>query len=323
MPLKSAAILRWTGRGRLADLQSSAEFVLQSNAVRGRVHTIGNSIVVEGPEPLGVALLLGNMPGVSWVAAGGSARTFRELSAVSGALAKKRLRRGDRFSVEAEGTDGVLASDLRGSVTSGILELVKGSRVSAESPKIRFRAAYDGERGVVGIEVKKGPGGAPTGNDTVTCLVSGGMHSAVLAWEAVLHGFRVRLVHSKFSDEGLRSVARLYSELSHRADPRGLSLEVLEGGSVVGALSHYAKMSRDPMFAGCTPSTAAASRKLPRVLAPLYLMAEERFRAEFESLGIKGADRTEEWTGNREGEVRVKSYGGRAADISDVLDGLR
>ena len=323
MPLKSAAILRWTGRGRLADLQSSIKFVLRMNAVKGRVSGIGNSVVVEGPEPLGLAALLGNMPGVSWVAAGTSARPYRELAAASRSLARNYLKRGDRFSVGAEGTEGVLASDLAGSVTSAILDSVKGSRVSAESPKIRFRAACDGGRGVVGVEVKKGPGGAPMGTDSVSCLVSGGMHSSVLAWEAVLHGFRVRLVHSRSSDEGLRSVARLYSELSHRADPRGLSLEVLEGGSVVGALYKYARRSSDPVFAAFTPTTAAAARRLPSVLAPLFLLPEERFQAEYESLGIKGVDSVERWAAKRGEEVRVRTFGGKVADVSGVLDGLR
>ena len=113
---------------------------------------------------------------MAWIAAGFGAARVDELSSAGGVLAKRYLRRGDSFSVEAEATGGVLASDLGGAVTSRILEAVKGSRAS-ESGKVRFRGAADGKAGVVGVEVAAGPGGVPTGVVGASCLVSGGVHS--------------------------------------------------------------------------------------------------------------------------------------------------
>jgi len=301
-------------------LESSVKFVLEEEKVKARVSRIGRSLVLDGPEPIGVATLVGDMPGVSWVAAGTTVGSFRELASVARLLAKRYLRSGDRFVVEAEGTGGVTASDVGGLVTSAALDVAKGARL-AESARVRFRVAFDGEKGAAGVEVKRGPGGAPTGKDQVVCFVSGGAHSSVLAWEAVLKGFRVRLVHAKQSEESLLAVARLYSELSHRADPRGLSLEVLEGDSIAGALSGYVQSAKVPAYAGYT----AGGRKMPgpKILAPLYLMAEEKFREEFEALKIKSHDAPEAW--NKKGEEKrvVRRFGGVRADVSRVLDGLR
>ena len=322
MPSERTSILRWTGRGSLEALQTAVEFVLGGEGVKARVFPIGDSVVVEGPEPIGVAALFGEMPGVAWVAAGLTARSHKELVSASLQLAKRYLRSGERFSVEAEGEGGAVAADVAGAVTSSILEGAKGSRVSVESPKVRFRAALEGERGVVGVQVKKGPGGSSMGKDKAGCFVSGGTHSSVLAWTAVLQGFRVRLVHAKYSEESLRAVARLYSELSHRADPRGLSVEVLEGDSVAGALADYAKRSKDPLFVG--HSAGSGSRhQVPRALAPLYLQTEEKFISEMGALGINGFEGPEDWDRKGEGARRVRRFGGVRADVSDVLDGLK
>jgi hypothetical protein len=322
MRRKRTTIIGWTGRGRLADLASSVEFVLRERGIEGRVSRTGTSVAVGGPEPLRVAAVLGLMPGVDWIAAGGTWASTTELYSLAFALGENYIRRGDRFAVEAEGTGKVTASDVRGSITSKILESVRGARVSNESPKVRFRAAFDGENGVVGVEVKKGPGGVPTGRDSVVCLVSGGRHSSVVAWHAVLLGFRVRLVHVRFSDESLRAVAWLYSELSHRADPRWLSLEVLEGGSIREALTGYVELSKNPLFGGFSPSGGERLLGLPKLLAPLYLMPEEGFQAEFEALGVKGLDTPEDWDRRGPTKLTRRKFGGKAADVSDVLDGL-
>jgi len=289
--------------------------------VKAHVSKVGDSVAIVGTEPLRLAALFGNMPGVSWVAVGYTTRSLRGLSVVAGELARRYLRKGDRFFVEAEGTAGVLASDIAGAVTSAVLDAAKGTRVSNESPRVRFRAAFDGEKGVAGVEVRKGPGGAPTEKERVTCFVSGGIHSSVVAWEAVLHGFRVHLLHAKYSEESLRAVAKLYSELSYRADPRGLSLEVIEGESVTVALSKYANSFRGKVFAGYTPG--AKGRQLPKVLSPLYLMSEESFASEFEALGVKSFDGPEDW-GREVGSKRLaRRFAGRRADVSGVLDGMR
>jgi len=319
---KNITILGWTGRGRLSDLESSAEFVLRANGIRALVSRRGTWVTVQGPEPLGVAAILGLMPGVAWTAAGKSCSSGTELSETAGALARNYLRRSDRFAVQVEGRGDAMASDIEGSITSRILESVRGSRVSTQSPKVRFRAAFDGTRGAVGVEVKEGPGGRPTGEESVACLVSGGIHSSVLAWQAVLLGFRVRLVHARFSEESLRKVAGLYAELSRRADPRWLSLEVLEGHSILGALSRYVESSKIPVFGGFRPDTGEGMEKLPKVLAPLYLMPEERFLAEFETLGIGSLDSPQDWDKKWLKKQSSRRFGGKATDVSGVLDGL-
>ena len=321
MSSSRATILRWTGKGSLDDLRSSVAYVLGVEGVKAHVSKFGDSVTLVGPEPLRLAALLGNMPGVSWLAVGLTAHSIRELSVAARELAGRYLRKGDRFAVEAEGTGENVASDISGIVTSAVLDGAKGSRVSSESPRVRFRAAFDAVNGVVGVEVRKGPGGAPTMREQVACLVSGGLHSSVVAWEAVLQGFKVRLVHARYSEESLRAVARLYSELSYRADPRGLSLEVIEGEPVGLALSRYAGSFSGKVFAGYTPG--AQGRQLPKVLSPLYLMSEEKFASEFEALGIKSFDTPEDWERETEGKRLVRRFAGRRADVSDVLDGMR
>lgn len=321
MPPRRTTIIGWTGKGRLEDLKSSADYILEKGGIRARVSKMGACLAVDGAEPLGIAALLGHTPGVAWLAAGMAGRSARDLGTAARVLARLYLRRGDRFVVRAEGPDSVAASDLAGSITSGILDSVRGSRVSAESPRVVFRAAYDGESGAVGAEVRVGPGGVPTGEDEVVCLVSGGIHSSVVAWYASLQGLRVRLVHAESDEEALRSVARLYSELSHRVDPRWMSLEVLGGGSVLKVLSAYAESSKLPVYCGITRDSKSPS--LPRVHSPLYLMPGERFEEEFGSLGLARVALPEDWNSRSRGRRRVRRFGGRAADVSGVLDGLR
>jgi hypothetical protein len=322
MPAERCTILGWTGKGRLSDLQSSLEYVLKDNRLRARVNVAGGSVVVVGPEPIGVAGLLGFMPGVSWIAAGMAGRSLRELVDSAGVLARRYLRRGDGFSVLAEGRGGIVSGDLGGSVTSRMLESVKGARVREDSPKVRFRATFDGRRGVVGVEVKAGVGGVPTGSETATCLVSGGVHSSVVAWMAMLQGFRVRLVHAKTGEESLLAVARLYSELSHRGDPRWLSLEVIEGESASGALGEFAK-SGVQLISGFHRLGSTARPRIRGVLAPLDLMPEEWFESEFATLGLKPHEERTPWDEEGRGISKTRRFAGRTADVSDVIDGLR
>ena len=320
MSSSRTTILRWTGKGSLDALRSSVEYVLAVEGVKARVSNLGDSVTVAGAEPLHLAALFGYLPGVSWVAVGFTAGSLEELSVAARVLARRYLRKGDRFFVDAEGTAGVLGSDASGVVTSAVLDAAKGARVSDESPRARFRAAFDGDKGVAGVEVRRGPGGTPTGEEQVLCLVSGGIHSSVVAWEAVVQGFRVRLLHARYSEESLRAVARLYSELTHRADPRGLSLEVLEGGSVGDALSKHAMSFRGKVFAGYTPD--AQGKQLPKVLSPLYLLSDEKFASEFEALGIKSFDGPEDWDRETGSKLLSRKFAGRRADVSDILDGL-
>lgn len=280
-------------------------------------------MIVEGPDPVGVASLMQHMPGIKWISVGLAAGSFRELVRSSVILARNYLRKRDLFCVEAEGSGGTLPSDVGGAVTSEILESVKGARVSLESPKVRFRAAYDGVGGVVGVQIMVGPGGVSSGREQVACLVSGGAHSSVVAWMAALAGFRLQLVHAKSDDEGLLAVARLYSELSHRTDPRGLYIEVLSGDAVLPILVEHARRSKLPIFGGFHSGGSGVPRALrSRVMNPLYLLQEEAFSAEFVSLGIRSKDTLADWSKKGSGRFSSSSFGGAVADVSDVLDGL-
>ncbi len=322
MPLVRTTIIRWTGRGSVSRLKSSVEFSLRQAGLRGRVKLIGGSIVIAGPEPLALSALLGGKSGVAWTAAGLTAASRRELASASATLARGYLRRGDGFSIEAEGGGGATSADVSGTITSAILETVKGTRVSSEAPNVKFRATSEGAGGVVGVEVRAGPGGVPTGNCWATCLVSGGIHSAVVASDAILAGYRLRLVHASAGEESLLAVARLYVELCHRCDPRGLKLEVLEGDPVQSGLAAVAAKAEGEVFGGFH-FPCPVPRSLSKASAPLFLLPEERFRAEFDALGITGFESETDWAGRGTGRPRVKRYRGPAADVSAVLDGLR
>jgi hypothetical protein len=321
--MKRATIIRWTGRGSMQSLASSIAFGLGSEKARAEIMKFGNSLAVVGPEPARICSTFEWMPGVSWVAAGYLADDLHGLTEAASSLARNYVRRGDRFIVDAEATMGGRESDLGGAITSRILDTVKGARTSAVSPRLRFRAAADGERGVVGLELARGPGGAPMGTVEVSCLVSGGKHSSVLAWNALLMGLRVKLVHASAGEEALLAVARLYSELSYRVEPRGLRLEVLDSPSAESAIVGFAARAKVKVFAGFT----AAGREIPAglsnsVTAPLYLMPEAAFDSEFASLKLRGADTRMAWGGKKGGGFATRTFGGRTADVSEVLDGL-
>lgn len=319
---RRAAVLRWTGSGRLADLISTAEFKLKAERVRGGVRAAGSSLLVSGPEPIRVCSLCQQLPGVAWLAAGYAVQTVGEAAEEAGTLARRYLRKGSRFVVEAQG-GAVSSADLAGAVTAKILDAVPGVRVSTESPETTFRTAMDRAGGVVGVEVFRGPGGVPTGRKKVACLVSGGKHSAVLAWYSVLMGYAVTLVHAKSNDEGVLAAARLYSELSHRADPRGLKLVVLEGGPVAPVVKAYVSHAETPVFGGFTasgnepPEWAGGAQR-----SPLFLLPEEELEPRFVALGVGSVGGTTDWDVRGKDEYLRKEFGGVTADVSEVLDRL-
>ncbi|MDG6917218.1 MAG: hypothetical protein JRM85_06475 [Nitrososphaerota archaeon] len=319
---RRATIARWTGVGSIADLKSSVGHILEAEGLRGDVERVGDSLIVSGPEPARACSVFRHLPGVSWLAAGYAVHGTAERSSAIAELAGRYLRRGRTFSVQAEVTIGTPASDLEGALISQILD-VKRARVSSSSPQVMFRAALDDEGGAVGVELSHGPGGVPTGKEGATCLISGGRHSSVMAWQAVLMGYRVRLVHASEGDDSLLAAASLYSELSFRSDPRWLSLLVVGGGEVVEALRNVVPKRRDPVFCGLrAPASGAAWLAQAGAESPLYLLSEEWFDFEFQKLGVR------EWRSAPERSVRgptkavVRSFGGRRADVSEVLDGL-
>jgi adenylyl- and sulfurtransferase ThiI len=323
--LRGSAILRWTGRGRIEDLESSVKAVLRVEKAKASLGRCGGSVIVEGGDPVGAAILFRYMPGVSWIAVGQQAASLGELGARAAGLARAYLRLGDRFSVAAE-SDGVetAASDVAGAVSSAILGEVKGVRMDEGNPKVRFRAVYGRRRGAVGVELRPGPGGTPTGEKDADCFVSGGMHSAVVAWHVLLSGFGVRLVHVKVSEESLRAVAKLYAELSNRVDPRRLSLEVMEGGGVLSAFNRRQTSRSRPIFAGFHAECGGVPKNVPRrVQAPLLLATEEEYELWHSALSVGWFLAKEDWLKEERGEGAWKSFGGARTDMHGVLDGLR
>ncbi|MDG6910246.1 MAG: hypothetical protein JRN08_07740 [Nitrososphaerota archaeon] len=319
---RRAALLRWTGRGNASSLRSSVQHVLKERRVAGEVRAVGGSLAVSGPEPVGVCSIFENMPGVAWTAAGFEVEGADEVAKASSSLAASYLKKGTRFSVRAEGADG-LASDLAGAMTSTMLGKVKGARASDESPSVRFRAALDGAKGVVGAEVSSGPGGTPMGEETAVVLVSGGKHSSVLAWDALLLGHRVTLVHAATGEASLRAVARLYSELSNRGDPRGLALAVLDGGTVAGTLSKFVAQCADQVHGGFTAERPVPGCLGRNVQAPLWMMPEEEFDRQFGPMRLRSHEELADWGGPSAGRYTQRTFGGRIADVNGVLDGLR
>jgi hypothetical protein len=265
------------------------------------------------------------MPGVSWVAVGWQADSLEEMGQGAARLARVYLRREDRFSVAAESDEAeTVASDIAGAVSSAVLGEVKGARMDEGNPRVRFRAVYGRTRGAVGVELRPGPGGTPTGEVDADCFVSGGMHSAVVAWHALLSGFGVRLVHVKVSEESLRAVTKLYAELSNRVDPRRLSLEEMEGGGVLSAFNRRLRGRGGPVFAGFHAECGGVPKNVPKwVQAPLLLATEEEFELWHSSLSVGTFVAKEDWLKEERGEGAWKSFGGARTDMHGVLDGLR
>lgn len=277
---------------------------------------------MDGPDPVRVAAACEHLPGTAWVAVGYRGKTLGDLSRAARTLAARYLRPGGSFSVDAE-VSGGHPSDLAGALTSAILGSVKGSRVDEEGAMVRFKAALDEESGVVGVRLRDGPGGAPTGGSEAVCLVSGGAHSSVVAWMTVLSGQRVTMVHASEGERGVRGVARLYAELSHRSDPLGLRLVVLEGAPPDSMLYGFVSRSKAPAFGGFTPLSGLPPASFRgRVHAPLYMATEEYFDTEFRGLGTPEVRSKTEWKGAGKSRFTVREFGGERADVSGVLDGL-
>ncbi len=316
--------MRWTGRGSIRDLGSSAKAILEAEGLNVKARLAAGSLVLEEADPVTVAFLFRRTPGISWIAVGASVDSQVGVRREARKLARNYLKRGESFAVAVESDGGgAAASDASGAVTSAILEEVKGSRVSEKKPRVKFRIAVEEGRGAVGVELTEGAGGAPTGTARVDCLVSGGMHSAVVAWHAVLSGFSVRLVHAKEDEESMRSVARLYAELSHRMDPRRLSLAVLEGSGVQGAIEHPPAGGKSPRFAGFHAACGSVPEPLRgKVDAPLFLLSEEEFERYFEDLSLGRVDAKHDWRLRTVPEGDWKTFGGGRVDMHGVMDGL-
>jgi adenylyl- and sulfurtransferase ThiI len=329
--VKTAAIVGWSGNGSLPDLDRSVSSKLGLG--RGLVSRGSRSLSVEGEDPVAVARKLAHMPGTEWVAVGYEFIDQAGCDSALKVLAERYLQPGSSFrlaaTVEESGREeGDILLDGNGT----ILKAVKKSRVDEKRPDVTFRIVMVRDKGAVGVQLREGPGGVPTDRRAKAwCLVSGGYHSAVAAWMAALSGYSVTLVHARTDDESLRQVARLYAELSHRADAKSIALEVLDGeGSAGERLAAWLGSAKGDVFAGVHPvCRGRASREVlrayPMVLLPLLFVPEEEILGELQSLGIK----TKQKDGTATLEISGKAvpfvlrrYGGKESDINGVLDGI-
>lgn len=316
-------MVKWTGAGRIADLRRSVRRTLAAHGAVGSVEEGSSWLLVRGRDPVRFAHVLQNQPGVEWIAVGVSASSAGGLKEAAGVLARKYLGRRKRFSVVAQVDDGSsLPSDLSAALGFAVLDAVHGVRIDEAAPDVVFRAIQDRKYGAVGVQMRVGEGGIPTGGSKAWCLVSGGMHSSVVAWKALLMGYRLEMVHAKVDDESVRAVARLYAELSNRADPTALHLTVLKGGDRLGSLARNSAKKR-PVFGGFHLGGGEVPSLLERVERPLYLLTEEEFRGTFSALSFKDDARAGQWESGRGARAGRLAFGGKRADTSQVIDGLR
>lgn len=315
-------------------MRKTVNNVLKLEGVDSEIHAQGAAIRVDGGSPTKVADILTFMPGISWIAIGHYSRSAQGVFDEVARLARIYLKKKGTFAVRAEtSSPKILESDIVGRACSVVFDAVPGARVDEDSPSVAFRVALGPSPseggGVAGVEVRKGPGGIPTGGTRGLCLVSGGMHSSVLAWYALLSGIRVELVHVFVNDESLREVARLYGELSHRVDPAAVGLRVIEGVSAREAIRMLLDArEKRPIYAGfhCRCNDGQLVPGLPNeVTSPLYLFPEDEFARELSSLGLRGYDSRETWAPARRGNRRPleRRIQGTRSDMHGVLDGLR
>jgi hypothetical protein len=323
----------WSGAGRFEDLERTALRKLASR--QGGVDRVDGSLLVSAEDPVEVARRLSLLPGVSWIAVGYRFSGMEDYLRNLGVLAKRYLARRRTFRISAQvvaskqtAGDVVLAGD------SALLSLVSGARVDEGKPQVRFRVCVGGTRGACGVEIRAGPGGLPMGGDWVACLVSGGERSSSMAWMAALSGFSVRLVHSRTDEVSLRQVARLYSELSHRVDPRCLELVILQGGKdPIARIGGWLRDNRSSAFAGLRPersdSATSLVERFPNLALPLILVQDEAIGSTYRSLGLGRPSNVGSDSGMSLGRLEARSrysqvrFGGVEADSNTVIDAVK
>ncbi|TMP98802.1 MAG: hypothetical protein E6K99_06650 [Thaumarchaeota archaeon] len=227
----------------------------------------------------------------------------------------------------------ILRGDVIGAANSRLLGLRKGARIDERSPELIFQVALDRNQGVACVEIRRGVGGVPTSTAKAFCLVSGGMHSSVVAWMAALAGFSVELVHLRTSEESVVEAGRLYSELSHRIDPTRLKLTLLTGSknSPKGVIAAWLKKrgKESPVFAGyhleCRGEFGWPG--VTGVAYPLLLFPEQEFKRVFNSLGLTGYFESNGLLSSvpesAPSGYRAASFGGARADLHEVVDSIK
>jgi hypothetical protein len=322
--LSGTTLVRWTGRGKVEDLASSVSAALRAEGLRARVEVLGGFVAVANQDPVHVSSLVRFMPGAAWVAVGHSFGAQDQMTREAKKFAAGYLKGTKTFSVRAESDgDGVAAVDLAGAVVSALLDALPEAKVDDRRPGAVFRALYSKGRWVFGAELWTGPGGVPSGDETVHCLVSGGKHSSVVAWMALLAGYSVEMVHAEVGRGALVQVARLYAELSRRVDPSKLHLTLLRGGLPADSIGQWLARSKGRFFAGTSAPRSAPRWLSERTESPLYLLPEEAFSESLKTLSLNSHDAKEAWEArHRSGRHSAVRFGGKRADMHEVLKAM-
>jgi hypothetical protein len=323
----------WSGAGRLEDLDRTVLHKL--TLTRREADHVDGTLLVTAEDPVVVARQLGFLPGVAWISVGYRFRGKKDYLGTLERLAKRYLSRGKTFKISAQvvssektAGDAVLAGN------SALLSSVPGAKVDERRPDVKFRVCIEGTTGACGVEIRAGPGGAPTGGGWVSCLVSGGERSSSLAWMAALAGFSLRLVHSRTSDAALRQVARLYSELSFRMDPRCVELVVLDGGdNPAGRIGRWLSDDKATAFAGIRPEGPEGlteyAKLFPNLALPLILVQDDAVSAVYRSLRLGPSGRDDRTGGltlkslQARNAYSEKRFGRVQADSNTVIDAIR
>jgi len=322
----------WSGAGAFGDLERTV--IQKLSAGKGETDRVGDALVVASHDPVAAARSLTFLPGVAWIAVGyrfsGTGSYLKNLEL----LGKRYLSKGRTFKILAQvvaskqtSGDAVLAGN------SELLSSIAGSRVDERKPHVRFRVCVEGTKGACGAEIRAGPGGLPTSEEWVSCLVSGGERSSAMAWMAALSGFSLRLVHARTDEASLRQVARLYSELSFRMDPRCLELLLLDGGDDAYArIGGWLRGHKGAAFAGLRPGSSDAltgfAESFPNLHLPLILVQDDEIAGIYRSLGIGRASRGPAGgltlrALEATGPYSEQKFGRVRADSNEVIDTLK
>lgn len=323
----------WTGAGAFEDLERTV--IRKLGAGKRGMDRVGRILLVPSEDPVATARGLAFLPGVQWIAVGyrfsGTDDYLRNLEL----LGKRYLSKGRTFRISAQvvgskqtAGDAVLAGNTE------LLSSIPGARVNEKNPNVRFRVGVEGTKGACGAEIRAGPGGLPTSEDWVSCLVSGGERSSAMAWMAALAGFSLRLVHSRTDEAALRRVARLYSELSFRMDPHCLQLILLDGeDDAFGRIGGWLRAHDWTTFSGLRPgnldSLTGFAERIPNLHLPLVLVQDDEIGRIYSSLRLGGASRRAADGGLTLGALEAakpyseKKFGGVHADSNEVIDTLK
>lgn len=324
----------WSGAGAFEDLERTV--VRKLSETEGETDRVGDTLLAPSDDPVAAARTLAFLPGVAWIAVGyhfsGTGSYLKNL----GLLGKRYLSKGMTFKISAEVVASKqTAGDVVLAGNSELLSSFAGARVDERKPRVRFRVCVEGTTGACGAELRAGPGGLPTGDEWVSCLVSGGERSSAMAWMAALSGFSLRLVHSRTDEVDLRRVARLYSELSFRMDPSCLELILLDGGEdAYGRIGGWLRGHRRAgAFAGLrhrgSDALTGFAESFPNLRLPLILVQDDEIAQIYRSLGIGRAS-----TGRASGGLTLRAleaagqyseqkFGGVRADSNEVIDTLK